>query len=123
MAGRRRCAPQVQSSEKTPLLTCLLEGPAGSGKSAMAATTALESEFPFIKVVTPESFVGFSEQVGARWCCGVVGYTLRGVYKQVRGGVLRGPVCARHLSMIGCADAGRWGERGGPRACNTAWGG
>jgi len=30
----------------------------------MAATTAIESEFPFIKVITPESYVGYNEQVG-----------------------------------------------------------
>jgi hypothetical protein len=30
----------------------------------MAATVALESEFPFIKVISPESMVGYSEQVG-----------------------------------------------------------
>jgi vesicle-fusing ATPase len=50
-------------SEKTPLLTCLLEGPMGSGKSALAASMALESDFPFIKVISAENMVGFSEQV------------------------------------------------------------
>ena len=54
---------QVQHSEKTPLLSCVLEGPAGSGKSALAATVALESDFPYIKVISPETMVGFSEQV------------------------------------------------------------
>ena len=54
---------QVQQSEKTPLLSCVLEGPAGSGKSALAATVALESDFPYIKVISPETMVGFSEQV------------------------------------------------------------
>jgi len=29
----------------------------------MAATTAIESEFPFIKVITPENYVGYTEQV------------------------------------------------------------
>lgn len=41
---------QVRNSDKTPVLSCLLEGPAGSGKSALAATAAIESEFPFVKV-------------------------------------------------------------------------
>lgn len=61
----RTLVRQVQNSEKTPLLTCCLEGPVGSGKSAMAATVALESEFPFIKVISPESLVGYNEQVRA----------------------------------------------------------
>lgn len=54
---------QVQNSDKTSLLTCLLEGPVGSGKSSMAATMAIESEFPFVKVISPESLVGYNEQV------------------------------------------------------------
>lgn len=41
---------QVESSEKTPLLSVLLEGPAGSGKTALAASVAIESQFPFVKV-------------------------------------------------------------------------
>lgn len=41
--------PQVRNSEKTPVLSCLLEGPAGAGKSALAANAAIESEFPFVK--------------------------------------------------------------------------
>lgn len=53
---------QVQNSEKTPLISCLLDGPSGSGKSALAASVAMESGFPFVKVVSPENLVGFSEQ-------------------------------------------------------------
>ena len=47
-------------SEKSPLITCLLEGPAGSGKSALAATLALQSDFPFLKLVSAESMVSMS---------------------------------------------------------------
>ena len=36
-------------------------GPPGSGKTALAATIASSSEFPFIKLVSPDSMVGFSE--------------------------------------------------------------
>lgn len=48
---------QVRTSENTPLLTMLLEGPSASGKTALAATLALESGFPFIKMarVTPRN--------------------------------------------------------------------
>ena len=52
---------QVRQSEKTPLLTCVLEGPPGSGKSALAATVGLESGFPFVKVVTSDNMIGFGE--------------------------------------------------------------
>eukprot|EP00963_Diacronema_lutheri_P001435 scaffold86_cov338-Pavlova_lutheri.AAC.98 len=57
----RSLVRQVQDSEKTPLLSCLLEGPIGAGKTAIAATLALESSFPFVKIISAESMVGFSE--------------------------------------------------------------
>jgi vesicle-fusing ATPase len=52
---------QVRSSQRTPLVTVLLHGPPGSGKTAMAATIAQASGFPFIKLVSPESMVGMNE--------------------------------------------------------------
>lgn len=48
---------QVATSDKTPLLSVLLEGPVGAGKSALAASLALESGFPYIKVIGPEQMV------------------------------------------------------------------
>lgn len=52
---------QVRVSENTPLLSILLEGEAQSGKTALAATLALESDFPFVKMVSAENMVGWSE--------------------------------------------------------------
>jgi vesicle-fusing ATPase len=52
---------QVRKSESTPLVSVLLHGPPGSGKTALAARIAMDSEFPFIKLVSPESMVGFNE--------------------------------------------------------------
>lgn len=52
---------QVRNSKRTPLVSVLLHGPAGSGKTALAATIAMASEFPFIKLISPESMVGYSE--------------------------------------------------------------
>ncbi|KAF8253837.1 AAA-domain-containing protein [Wilcoxina mikolae CBS 423.85] len=52
---------QVRQSEKTPLVSVLMHGPPGSGKTALAATIAMASDFPFIKIVSPEAMVGFNE--------------------------------------------------------------
>ncbi|KAI9295448.1 vesicular-fusion protein SEC18 [Neoconidiobolus thromboides FSU 785] len=52
---------QVKKSSRTPLVSVLLHGPAGSGKTALAASIAMASEFPFIKLISPESMVGYSE--------------------------------------------------------------
>ena len=40
----------------------ILSGPIGSGKTALAVNMALSSEFPLIKMCSPESMTGFSEQ-------------------------------------------------------------
>lgn len=52
---------QVRHSTRTPLVSILLHGPPGAGKTALAATIAMASDFPFIKLISPESMVGFSE--------------------------------------------------------------
>ena len=52
---------QVKNSEKTPMVTVMLEGMAGSGKTAVAASLALESDAPFIKLISAENMVGYSE--------------------------------------------------------------
>jgi vesicle-fusing ATPase len=61
LSSCRTLVRQVESSEATPLVTALLEGPQGTGKTALAATVAIESGFPFVKVVSAENMVGFSE--------------------------------------------------------------
>lgn len=45
----------------TPILSVLLHGPRGSGKTALAARLALDSGFPFIKLVRPVDMVGMNE--------------------------------------------------------------
>ena len=52
---------QVRTSTRTPLVSLLLHGPPGSGKTALAATIAQSSEYPFMKLVSPDDMVGFSE--------------------------------------------------------------
>lgn len=51
----------VKNSATTSLLSVLLHGPPGSGKTALSAKIAKESNFPFIKLVSAENMVGFSE--------------------------------------------------------------
>ena len=43
------------------LVSVLLEGPPNSGKTALAAQLAKMSDFPFVKVCSPEDMVGFTE--------------------------------------------------------------
>lgn len=52
---------QVRASETSGLVSILLEGPPNAGKSALAAKLAKISDFPFVKVCSPEEMVGFTE--------------------------------------------------------------
>lgn len=52
---------QVRVSQRTPLVSVLIHGPPGSGKTALAATIAQASQFPFIKLISAENMIGFSE--------------------------------------------------------------
>lgn len=52
---------QVRTSTRTPLVSLLLHGPPGSGKTALAATIARASDYPFMKLLSPDDMVGFSE--------------------------------------------------------------
>jgi vesicle-fusing ATPase len=52
---------QISESERTSLLTCLLLGGPGVGKTALAASVALGSGFPMVRLVSPNDMVGFTE--------------------------------------------------------------
>ncbi|KIM46470.1 hypothetical protein M413DRAFT_441563 [Hebeloma cylindrosporum] len=52
---------QVRTSTRTPLVSILLHGPPGSGKTALGASIAQASEYPFIKLISPDNMVGYSE--------------------------------------------------------------
>jgi SpoVK/Ycf46/Vps4 family AAA+-type ATPase len=51
----------VRTSDRTHLVSVLMHGPSGSGKTALAASIAMASEFPYIKLISPEAMVGFTE--------------------------------------------------------------
>uniref|UniRef100_A0A671WT74 Vesicle-fusing ATPase n=1 Tax=Sparus aurata TaxID=8175 RepID=A0A671WT74_SPAAU len=52
---------QTKNSDRTPLVAVLLEGPPHSGKTALAAKIAEDSQFPFIKICSPDKMIGSSE--------------------------------------------------------------
>lgn len=56
----------VRQAERLKHLSVLFHGPPGSGKTALAAHIATKSEFPFIKLVTPQALVGFRDEVAKK---------------------------------------------------------
>lgn len=56
-----RYSRQVKESTKSRLLSLLVHGPANSGKTALAAAIALKSQFPFIRMISPNDIAGMSE--------------------------------------------------------------
>jgi len=57
----RRLIVQVRESTRTPMMSALLTGPPMTGKTAIAASIAMESEFSFIQVITADQLVGYTE--------------------------------------------------------------
>jgi len=53
---------QVANSNRTPLVSVLLEGSVGCGKTAFSASLATQSEFPYVKLISPEDLVSYNEQ-------------------------------------------------------------
>lgn len=68
---------EVKSSETERLISILLHGPPGSGKTAIASTLALNSQFPFVKLLSAESLVGMSEAMKIA----TIDNTFRDVYR------------------------------------------
>ena len=53
---------QVRVSDRTPLMSILLSGPPGCGRTALAAHLASTCGFPFAKMITPDQLIGYSER-------------------------------------------------------------
>lgn len=50
------------NSTKSPNVSLLFHGPSGSGKTSLAASIAQMSDFPFIKVISPELLVSYRSE-------------------------------------------------------------
>lgn len=59
----RLIVQQVQEPDSTPLFSAILHGPPGSGKTALAAKIALDSDYPLIKLISPDNMIGFNESM------------------------------------------------------------
>lgn len=61
MSTLERLVKQVRTSERTPLMSALLQGPPGAGKTAIAAKIAVDSAFPFVRMISADEMIGYSE--------------------------------------------------------------
>ncbi|KAF2076106.1 hypothetical protein CYY_002568 [Polysphondylium violaceum] len=52
---------QAKNSSRTPLVSVLLYGKPGSGKSSLASTIAKESNYPFVRIISPNDLIGYNE--------------------------------------------------------------
>ena len=52
---------QVVKGKASQMHSILLEGESGTGKTALASWVALNCDFPFVKLISPENFVGYTE--------------------------------------------------------------
>ncbi|XP_028549698.1 vesicle-fusing ATPase isoform X1 [Dendrobium catenatum] len=52
---------QVKKNKRVELFACLLEGPQGSGKTTIAASIGIDSDFPYVKIVSPALIRGLNE--------------------------------------------------------------
>jgi vesicle-fusing ATPase len=56
-----RLVEQVRTSTRTPLMSVLLQGEAGAGKTAIAAKMAVDSGFPFVRMISADEMIGYGE--------------------------------------------------------------
>lgn len=57
----QKVVKQVHNSCRTSIVTVLLEGERGTGKTAMAAKLASESDFGFVRMISADTMIGMNE--------------------------------------------------------------
>lgn len=61
MGTLERLVEQVRVSDRTPLMSVMLKGPPSSGKTAIAAKLAVDSGFPFVRMIAADEMIGYSD--------------------------------------------------------------
>mmetsp|Transcript_34129 Transcript_34129/g.45194 ORF Transcript_34129/g.45194 Transcript_34129/m.45194 type:complete len:418 (-) Transcript_34129:98-1351(-) len=61
MGTMDRLVEQVRASDKTPLMSVLLQGPPAAGKTAVTAKVAVDSGYPFVRMISADEMIGYSE--------------------------------------------------------------
>ncbi|KAK4458431.1 P-loop containing nucleoside triphosphate hydrolase protein [Cladorrhinum samala] len=56
----------VRQQDRLRHTSVLISGPPASGKTALAAHIAMKSDYPFIKLITPASMVGFRDEIAKK---------------------------------------------------------
>lgn len=56
----------VRRADQVGHLSVLLHGPAASGKTALAAHIAMNSDYPFIKLISPQLLLGFRDEIAKK---------------------------------------------------------
>jgi len=72
-----RLVDQVRSSDKTPNMSVLLRGPPSCGKTAIAAKVAVDSGYPFVRMISADEMIGYTESAK----CSVVHQAFLDAYK------------------------------------------
>lgn len=72
-----RYVRQVKKSDRSRLVSLLLHGNAGAGKTALSAAIALNSGFPFVRMISPNDIAGMSEAAKIAY----IDNTFRDAYK------------------------------------------
>lgn len=61
MGNMERLVEQVRTSARTPLMSVLLQGPPAVGKTAIAAKVAVDSGYPFVRMISADEMIGYSD--------------------------------------------------------------